>query len=151
MNSPPTVNVKHLHLQKQSSHVSGVDQGICEQRPDEEESLQSSRQTIEDSQPSDILKDCQQVMLIEDLSLDQDDVNVLESNFCNQNMDEDMDKAVDVEDYRRQDEDEPSRQLTKSLSKTDSLRDLKQFFSREQRKINNQLDSSNDPVSFRSE
>jgi len=40
-------------------------------------------------------------MLIEDLSLDQDDVNVLESNFCNQNMDEDMDKAVDVEDYRR--------------------------------------------------
>lgn len=32
-----------------------------------------------------------------------------------------------------QQDDEENRQMTKSLSKTDSLRDLKQFFSREQR------------------
>ena len=37
------------------------------------------------------------------------------------------------EQEENQQYDEENRQLTKSLSKTDSLRDLKQFFSREQR------------------
>ena len=49
-----------------------------------------------------------------------------------------VEQAANCEEKRYEQEedqqyDEENRQLTKSLSKTDSLRDLKQFFSREQR------------------